>query len=169
MSSPHAPACHVLVVGDPLVMRPCRLADRVLARAFGASLDRQLAAGRPPESARLLAARAQHIVSVPSRKAVARNWDRLLRRAHRDPATRPTALAPLCTDQIAAAEPAIGVLMERLAAPLPVTAKGAALARLPLTDAIGPVYNSRSAVTLADLLDTAIANLDPALPLIPAA
>jgi hypothetical protein len=149
-------------------MRPCRLADRVLARAFGASLDRQLAAGRPPESARLLAARAQHIVSVPSRKAVARNWDRLLRRAHRDPAARPAA-APLCADQIVAAEPAIGVLMERLAAPLPVTAKGAALARLPLTDAIGPVYNSRSAVTLADLLDTAIANLDPALPLIPAA
>jgi hypothetical protein len=168
MTNTDAPARHVLVVGDPLAMRPCRLADRVLARAFGASLDRQLAAGRPPESARLLAARAQHIVSVSSRKAVARNWDRLLRRAYRAPLARPAA-APLCADQIVAAEPAIGALMERLAAPLPVTAQGVALARLPLTDAIGPVFNRRSTVTLADLLHAAIANLDPALPLMHAA
>ena len=168
MPNTDALACHVLIVGDPLVLRPCRLTDRVLARAFGASLDRQLAAGRPPESARLLAARAKHIVSVPSRKAVAGNWDRLLRRAHRGQAARPAA-APLCTDQIAAAEPAIHVLMERLAAPLPVTAQGVAMARLPLTDATGPVYNPRSAVTLADLLHAAIDNLDPALPLMRAA
>jgi hypothetical protein len=165
MSNTDAPARHVLVVGDPLVMRPCRLADRVQARAFGASLDRQLAAGCPPESARLLAARAQHIVSVPSRKAVARDWDRLLRRARSGPAARPAAAVPLCAEQIVVAEPAIHVLMERLAAPLPVTAQGVAMARLPLTDAIGPVYNHRSAVTLADLLHAAIDNLDPALPL----
>jgi hypothetical protein len=162
-----APAPRSLVIGDPLVLRPGRLADRMLARVFGASLDRQLAAGRPPESAPLLAARAQHIVSLPSRQAVARNWEHVLRRAHRDPAPRlPTA--PLCTAQIAAAEPAIRLLVERLTTALPVTAQGVARARLPLTDAIGPVYNSRSAVTLADLLDTAITDLDPARPLLPA-
>jgi hypothetical protein len=161
-------SCRILVLGDPLVMRPCRLADRMLARALGASLDRELAAGRPPESARLLAARAEYIVSIPSRQAVARNWDRLLRVAHRAPAARMPA-APLCTDRIAAAEPAIHALIECLTTPLPVTAQGVAMASLPLTDGTGPVYSRHSAVSLADLLSAATAHLDPAQPLMRAA
>jgi hypothetical protein len=166
MSSTEVGARHVLVVGNPLVLRPFRLADRVLARVFGASLDRQLAAGRPPEATALLAARAQFIVSVRSRRAVAANWEHLLRVARRAPAPRPPA-APLRVTEISAAEPAVRVLIERLQTPLPVTAQGAALARLPLTDAVGPVYSQGSATTLEQLLRTAITQLDPGLPLNP--
>ena len=72
-----------LVLGDPLVLRPYRVTDRVLARAFGASLDRQLAAGAAPETTALLAARAQDIVSLRSRRAIAGDWEHLIKTARR--------------------------------------------------------------------------------------
>ena len=53
-----------------------------------------------------------------------------------------------------------------MTAPLPVTARGVAMATALLTDAISPVYNPRSRVTLAAALEAAIAQLDPALPLL---
>ncbi|HEY1821038.1 MAG TPA: hypothetical protein VGG83_14020 [Trebonia sp.] len=43
------------------------------------------------------------------------------------------------------------------------------MATVLLTDATGPVYRRRSPVTLADALDAAIGQLDPALPLMPTA
>jgi hypothetical protein len=154
-----------LVLGDPLVLRPRRLSDGLLARAFGASLDRQLAAGRQPEAAPLLAARAQDIVSLPSRRALAANWDHLLGAARRRPATRTSFVR---AGRIAAAEPAIRELVQRLSAALPVAAQGVAMASLLLTDASGPVYNGHSPVPLRAALETATAQLDPALPLMPA-
>jgi hypothetical protein len=161
----HRPAGrHTLVLGDPLVIRPCRLADRMLARALGASLDHQLATGCPPESSRLLAARAQDIVSLPRRESLARSWDHLLRVALRAPTLR-TPAAPLNAAAILAAEPAIRELMERLTAPLPVTAQGVAAATIPLTNATSPVYGRQRPDALADLLDAAITQLDPAQPL----
>jgi hypothetical protein len=157
-------ARHTLILGDPLVIRPCRLADRMLARALGASLDHQLATGCPPESSRLLAARAQDIVSLPRRQSLARSWDHLLRVARGAP-TRRTPAVPLNAAAIVAAEPAIRELVERLTAPLPVTAQGVAASTLPLTDATSPVYGRQSPDALADLLDAAIIQLDPARPL----
>jgi len=157
-------ARHPLVLGDPLVIRPGRLADRMLARALGASLDRQLAVGTPPESSRLLAARARDIVSLPHRESLARSWDHLLRVAHRAPTLR-TPAVPLNAAAIRAAEPDIRELMERLIAPLPVPAQGVAAATLPLTDATSPVYGRQSPDALAGLLDDAINQLDPARPL----
>lgn len=158
----------ILVFGDPLVIRPRRLTDRVLARAFGASLDSELAAGRAPESTVLRAVRAVDIVSLRSRQTLARNWDHLLRVAHHAQASprTPTRTLPVCADRIAGAEPAIRELMARLSAPLPVRARGAALASVLLTDATSPVYNRNSRVTLADALAAAISELDPARPLI---
>jgi hypothetical protein len=158
------PGRHTLVLGDPLVLRPCRLADRMLARALGASLDHQLATGCPPESSRLLAARAQDIVSLPRRESLARSWNHLLRVARRAP-TLSTPAAPLNAAAILAAEPAIRELMERLTAPLPVTAQGVAAATVPLTNATSPVYGRQRPDALAGLLDAAITQLDPAQPL----
>jgi hypothetical protein len=158
---------NTLVLGDPLVMRPRRLDDRVLARVFGASLDESLAAGRPPESSPLLAARAQDIVSLRRRRSTARNWENLLRRAREAGSTWPHAALPVCADQIIAAEPAIRDLAGRLAVPLPVPARGVAMARALLTDGSGPVYNPRARTALAAALEAAIAQLDPSLPLLP--
>ena len=160
-------ARHTLVLGDPLVIRPGRIADRMLARALGASLDQQLATGCPPESSRLLAARAQDIVSLPHRESLARSWDHLLRVAWRAPTLR-TPAVPLNAIAILAAEPAIRELMERLTAPLPVPAQGVAAATTPLTNATSPVYGRQSPdglAGLARLLDDAINQLDPSRPL----
>jgi hypothetical protein len=160
-------ASHTLVLGDPLVIRPVRLADRLLARALGASLDQQLATGTPPESSRLLAARAQEIVSLSHRQSLARSWDHLLRVAGRAPSLR-TPAVPLNADAILAAEPAIRELVERLIAPLPVPAQGVAAATIPLTNATSPVYGRPSPdarAGLAGLLGDAINQLDPARPL----
>jgi hypothetical protein len=151
-----------LVLGDPLVLRPRRLADGLRARAFGASLDRQLAAGRPPEAAPLLAARAQDIVSLPRRQALAANWDHLLQVARRASVSRGNFVR---ADRIAAAEPAIRELVRHLTAALPVAAQGVAMASVLLTDANGPVYNRHSSVSLPAALKAAVTQLDPALPL----
>jgi hypothetical protein len=153
-----------LLVGDSLVLRPLRLADRVLARAFGASLDRQLAAGRAPEAAMLLASRAQHIVSPRGRQAVAGDWDHLLRVTRRGQPRRMPAV-PVRAGSIVAAEPAIRELVRRLSTPLPVRAQGVAMATVLLTDATGPLYSRDSSVTLAAALEAVITQLDPALPL----
>lgn len=153
-----------LVTGNPLAMRPSRVTDRLLARTLGASLDRQLAAGRAPESSPLLAARAQRIVAIRSRRQLARNWENLLRAARRALGSYYPAL-PISSDQIIAAEPAVRELVRRMTAPLPVPARGVAMAGVLLTDALGPVYSRRSPDTLAAALEAAIAQLDPALPL----
>jgi len=161
---------------DPVIVAARPFVDRVLARVFGASLDESLAAGSAPESARLLAVRAQHIVSLKRRTATAANWERLLRVARQSASVPPvprsgarTASMPVCARQIVAAELTIKELVSCLSVPLPVPAQGMAMARVLLTDAAGPVYNGRSRVSLAAALEAAITHLDPALPLMPAA
>jgi hypothetical protein len=163
-TAPGRDARHTLVLGDPLVIRPCRLADRLLSRAFGASLDQELAAGRAPESSRLLAARAQAIVALPRRTSVARSWEHLLRMARRATAVR-TPVVPLNAAAIRAAEPAIRELISRLTTPLPVTAQGVAAATTLLATATSPVYGRQSPTVLAGALQAAITQLDPFAPL----
>ncbi len=162
---------NILVLGDPPVMRPRRLGDRLRAGLLAASLDQSLAQGQPPESARLLAARAQVIVAPRRRRSLAASWEHLLRVAGRGP-TAPRAAAgavPVCADRITAAEPAVRRLISALTAAAPVPARGVAMARVLLTDATSPVYRRRSRVSLAAALDAAAAQLDPGLPLLPPA
>jgi hypothetical protein len=154
---------HAEMTLTPSGAAPVSAADRVLARVFGASLDRQLAAGQAAESDRLLAARARHIVSLPRRRALARDWEHLLAVAQRAPAPA----VPLCRDRIAAAEPSIRELVSCLRVPLPVPAQGVAAAMVLLTDAAGPLYLRRSRAALGDVLREAISGLDPARPLLP--
>jgi len=153
-----------IVTGSPLLLRPSRLADRTLARMLGASLDRRLAVGQLPELSPLLAARAQRIVAISSRRELARNWEHLLRVARRVQGTYHPARA-IRSGQVIAAEPAVGELVRSLSAPLPVAARGVAMATVLLTDATGPVYNPHSRVPLDAAVEAAIAQLDPALPL----
>ncbi len=153
---------HAEIILTPSGAAPVSAAYRVLGRVFGASLDRQLAAGQAAESDRLLAARARHIVSLPRRRALAHDWEHLLAVAHRTP----TPAVPLCRDRIAAAEPRIRQLVARLRVPLPVPAQGVAAATVLLTDATGPLYHRHSSADLDDLLHEAITQLDPARPLL---
>jgi hypothetical protein len=164
MNTPHSLAQRTIITGGPLAMRPSRLADRLAARMLGASLDRQLAAGRSPESSPLLAARAQRIVALRHRQELARYWEERLWIARRRPERHNPAL-PIRTDRLVAAEPAVRELIQCLTTPLPVAARGVALATTLLTDALSPVYSPRSQITLDAALAAAIVQLDPALPL----
>jgi hypothetical protein len=160
-----------LVLGDPHPPPPRRLGDGLLARLLGASLDASLAAGQPPESSRLLAARARDIVSLRRRRSVAGSWEHVLRvarRARRAGSPAATRAVPVCADRVAAAEPVIRDLVNRLAAPLPVPARGVAMARVLLTNGTSPVYSRHAGVDLGDAVTAAAAQLDPALPLFPA-
>lgn len=159
-----------LVLRDPggsgaLVARPRRLPDQLLARMLGSSLDRELAAGRQPESARLLAARADDIVSLRRRRALARNWEHLLEMARRPPGPG-SARVPPRRDRIAAAEPEVREMMTRLLAPLPVAAQGVAAVSVLLTDATGPLYNPGNHTPLVTSLRAATERLDPAASLV---
>jgi hypothetical protein len=149
-------------LGDPLGLQPSGPADRLRARVSGASLDAMLAAGVPPESSRLLATRARDIVSLPRRQALARDWEHLLRVARGGKPSQ--AARRVRSARIAAAGPAIGELAERLGTPLPVGARGVAMAIVLLTDATGPVYNRHSREPLTTALEAAIEQLDPAHP-----
>lgn len=149
-----------------LGIRRYRVTDKVLSRVLGASLDRRLAAGREPEDSRLLAARAQDIVALRRREELARYWERLLGAATR-PAPALRNAAPLRRGPILAAEPAITELASLLRAPLPVSARGVAMARLLLTDAGGPLYWSAAPESLHVALRAVIARLDPEQPFFP--
>jgi hypothetical protein len=147
-----------------LAARPHRVADSVLARAFSFRLDRRLAAGEDPDSSRLLATRAQHLVSVATRQAVADSWEHLLARARHAPAPGHAAMA-IRADRVLAAEPDVLELIAHLRTALPVAARGVAAARVLLTDGAGPVYHRRAATGLRDALHAAVAHLEPWTPL----
>jgi hypothetical protein len=135
--------------------------DRLLARALGASLDRQLAAGEPAQGRPAGAARARYLASPAGRRQVIQGWNALLRRA-RTPARRPAQPTPLCRERIIAAEADVRYLLALLAGPRPVAARGVAMAMVLLTDGTSPVYNRRSPLSLTAATRDAIRQLDPA-------
>lgn len=121
--------------------------DRWLARIRAPSLDSQLAAGCPPGTSRLLAVRAQEITSPAGRGELVRQWGYVLDRARRPPLPR-SPRAPLCRDRIAAAEGDVRTMLAVLACPLPISARGAAMASVLLGDGTGPLHNRHSATEL---------------------
>lgn len=134
--------------------------DRLLARARAASLDRQLAAGRPAAASRALARRAQEITSAPGRRELARCWDHVLEETFRPPVPR-TPRAPLCRDHIAAAEHSVRDMLAVLRGPLPVSARGAAMASSLLSDGTGPVHDRRSPLDLDAAVREAMRQMYP--------
>jgi hypothetical protein len=125
-----------------------RFCDRWLARACAPSLDSRLAAGWPPGTSRLLAIRAQEITSPAGRGDLVRAWGYVLERARR-PAVPHPPHAPLCRDRITAAEGDVRTMLAVLACPLPISARGAAMASVLLGDGTGPLHNPHSGQELA--------------------
>jgi len=154
-----------LLVGDPagagwLKAEPANVWIRLLAHLRAGSLDRQLASGLAPESSRTLAARAEMLVSWPRRQSLAENWRALSERATAKPALL-TGRAPLCRDRIIGADTHIGEMVRALSTPLPVPARGVAMASWLLADGAGPLYNRKCAMDLSDALDRVVELLDP--------
>ncbi len=122
--------------------------DRLLARVRAPSLDHQLAAGCPAGTSRVLAIRAQEIASPAGRRELAHCWDHVLDQGRRPPIPR-TPRAPLCRDRIAAtAERDARAMLTVLTGVLPITARGAAIARVLLSDGTGPLHNRHSPLDL---------------------
>ncbi len=147
-----------------LAVCPDRAADKAMARAFAFRLDRRLAAGDDPDSSRLLATRAQHLVSLATRRTLAESWEHVLAKATRAPGPGYAAMA-IRADRVLAAEPDVLELIAHLRAALPVAARGVAAASVLLADGAGPVYHRRAADGLRDAVRLAIAQLDPSVSL----
>jgi hypothetical protein len=144
-----------------LVVRRVRRWDRLAARALASSLDRQLAAGRSPESTHLLATRAAQLASVAVRRELVRNFDHLLELVERT-AAAPGARVLASREAIAEAEPDLREMLTKLATPLPTSARGVAMARILLTDGTGPLFRPRCPTNLRRAVQDAIAQLDQA-------
>jgi hypothetical protein len=136
----------------------------MLARLQSWRLDKELAAGHPPEWSRLHAARADQLVSPAFRTELADHWDRVGGIATRRVAAPRQGRAILLRDQVAAAEPRILELTALLRAPMPVPARGVAAASQLLTDGTGPLYNPASDIVLANAVAAAVALLTPTHP-----
>lgn len=145
-----------------------RRCDRFFGLLFASSLDRQLAQGRSPESNRLLAARAQLLVSPAMRRALAQNWEHLVGQARTPPVQRDPRV-PLNRARIIACEPAIQEMLNALLAPLPVPARGPAMVSCLLSDGTGPLYDRRCSTGLGIALREATEQLDPSGSLVSAA
>jgi hypothetical protein len=156
----------MLLIHDPkdperFVTWSCRGWDRFLARVFAPALDRRLAAGEPAESTLLMALRAQTLARVETRRALARNWEHLLRRARGGAPYR----VPLRRRRIAAAETDIAALLSALVAELPTPARGVAMAGVLLRDGAGPLYNRHCPDDLCTAVQKVTAQLDPSVSL----
>ena len=129
------------------------------ATVRGASLDNKLAEGHAPDTSPLLAARAQLLVSLTKRRALADNWLALLVEA-RGPVKFLNPSVPLVRGRIIAAQAQIEALAEALLAPTQ-TSRGVAMASSLLSDGSGPIYNSACSTDLGLALREVIARLDP--------
>jgi hypothetical protein len=132
----------------------------LLARWHAEALDRQLAAGANPWDSALLAMRAQQLTTARSRRQLAGG----LARAQRDAAGELSALTGVVTPdrhEVAAAACEIAALERRLGDGERVDAAGAAMLRLLLSDADGPLYDPVEPGSLARHLRRAGARLEP--------
>jgi hypothetical protein len=134
--------------------------NRLLARVRAPSLDRQLLAGCPPGSSRALAIRARQIVSPAGRRGLAQGWEHVLDLGRRPPVPR-TPRGPLCRGRIAAAERDVREMLAVLTGALPITARGAAMASVLLSDGTGPLHNHRSPLDLGAEVRQATRQMDP--------
>src|ERR1700722_6474972 len=112
-----------------LMARANRRWVRMVVLLLGSTLDAQLARGRPPESNRFLAARAQILVSPTGRRALAQDWANLLERAAQSPPPRSPRVGSN-PPAIVRREGEICEVLALLARPLPISARGAAAASM---------------------------------------
>ena len=155
----------VAVVSDThgFDVRPIRGRDRLLARLCGWWLDTRLAAGLPPESSWLRAVRATELTSPAARARLADGWNNVLARVDQPDGTR--RVVPLPSTSIRAAAGNIALLIERLGAQAPVSARGVAMAAVLLTDGTGPLHRPQSPEHLAAAVTAVNRHLDGTTPL----
>jgi len=159
----------VLLTADPT--RPGQLRptsthwwNRLVVAAVGYRLDRALAAGRAPESGRLLALRAQTLVDPATRAGVARRLRAVVAQAQAraaPPRVRGRDLrVPVCAEAVRRSRDQLELLAAGLETPAPVAAGGVAAARVLLSDGMGPLFDRRRADDLERSALAALRQLD---------
>lgn len=138
--------------------RPCRLRDRLRARLGALRLDRALAAGASPDSELLLSLRAETLISMTNRHALAR----ALRRAVADAGRSLQPLGPvlpLARRDILRHRDLIQELAGLLDGPGPVDLRGLAAVEVLLRDGAGPLYTTGRDDALRIRLEAALTSL----------
>lgn len=146
-----------------LTLRHNRVWTRLTARLVAPSLDRRLAEGRPPESNRLLAARADVLVSPVTRCGLAQDWSRLMGHAQA-PRSRRDLRVPVNRNGLVACRGAVEEMVGALSARAPLGARGVAMASWLLRDGSGPLYDRRRSAELGVALSDVIGQLAPSIP-----
>ena len=139
----------------------------MLARLLGNSLDRRLAHGGAPESSRLMAARAQVLVSPLTRRALIQNWQGLLLRAHSAPVMRDPRV-PFNRAHLVACQPEIEEVLEAAVGPAADSRARRGHGRRAPQRRRRTSLRSAPVEQLVTLVRETIAQLDPARSLSPA-
>jgi hypothetical protein len=138
--------------------------NSLLLRLKAGRLDADLAAGCSPESTPRHESRARHLVDPQTRHALAASWEHLLAVTARR--TRGlSGRVPLQRERVHRAEPEIREMIAALRTTGPMPVRGVAIATTLLTDGCGPVYDRNAPNDLTAMLDLAIEQMDPELPL----
>jgi hypothetical protein len=151
--------------GAPTDDTPNRRWVRWAARMLGASLDRRLALGQPPEGSRLLAARAVWLVSPGFRSRLASAWQRLINDVCTGELARSGAVR-IRGAQIRILESEARAVIDGLIARGPVPARGVAMASALITDGAGPLYHGKGSSALSTALRATARYLDSGAPLL---
>ena len=100
------------------------------------------------------------LVSPVTRLELAQSWKNLLVQSRTPPAMR-NPRVPLNREGIIARESDISEMLNALAAPFPIAARGAAMVSCLLRDGAGPLYDRRRSAELIVALSEALGQLDP--------
>jgi hypothetical protein len=100
------------------------------------------------------------LVALETRRALAEGWEGVLTQAHQ-PRVVGDRRVPVNRDSIIACETDMLVMVDALVVPLPVPARGAAMASWLLSDGAGPVYDRRRSSELDVAVRETIVQLDP--------
>lgn len=90
----------------------------------------------------------------------AQGWDHVLEVTRRPPVPR-TPRGPLCRSRIAAAEGDVREMLAVLTGTPPITARGAAMASVLLSDGTGPLHSRRSPLDLGAAVREATRQMNP--------
>jgi len=134
--------------------------QRAVARLLAIRLDSMLAAGISPESSTLLGVRALQLVSTQHRDLAARSMRRIIAEAMSERARARNGL-PVNWAAVRVARTELCDLCDALEAPVPVPARGVALANELLTDGAGPLFHPARAHELTMAALHAVDALDP--------
>ena len=162
MRSIHRESDLVLVLDahGRLEARSIHWPDRIRARLLATHLDRQLAAGRSPDSSAALALRARTLLSPRMRSSVAQAFERL---AAPWIDGQPRSYFAFPSPSLSGARSDLAALAARLSSG-PVAVKGLARAHLLLSDGAGPLYGRGAEEALHVASREILEALDPLTP-----